>query len=475
MNDEKDYSRPPDSYRKKYQAPKLEEIIEDSFSKEDELLSYTYRDIKPLSFKDAFSKSFRLGYTSFGGQRDHQLLIKKEFVDGEYITESEYRYLLTLCKLLPGYSSTQFLTTIATLKTDSILGGLLAFIGFISPSLIAVLILTYIIKSIKIQIYQDIPNKQPNTQYFTMENDPLIYSLMVISSGVSHGALALLITAAYIRAKKLSNSHFQVCLLVWAGLMYYYFDNYVFILILILICGFISMFKQDQHYLLDQCIVKFKLNNIRFLGTTSLVLFTLLFIVFSIADLFSTSQKFRFLDSFMRIGSLCFGEGHVVVPFILTEYSNKKLLEESDVLDAFTIVSLLPGPMFNIAAYVGVMVDDFISGILSGIIIFIPGILIAFSALPFINKIKNSAFIQYFIRGASSAALGFVFTASFTLWIDSCFVNPYNNPVIGTLNVILCYLLAAGYDVYKPAIIIFGALFLLFSEYFNYFVLKQNI
>ncbi len=84
-------------------------------------------------------------------------------------------------------------------------------------------------KSIKIQIYQDNPNILPNSEYFTIQSDPIIYSLMIISSAVCHGALAILINAAYIRAKKLSNSHFKVCLLVWAGFMYYYLNNYVFI------------------------------------------------------------------------------------------------------------------------------------------------------------------------------------------------------------------------------------------------------
>jgi chromate transporter len=458
------------SQRKKLIRNKLEDIIEDSYSKEEELLIHTYRNYKNLNLKQAFNISLRLGYMSFGGQIVHQDLIYKEFVDNDYITETEFKYILTMCTMLPGYSSTQMLAIISTLKTESIIGGVISSIGFILPSLFSMLILSYIIKLIKAIIYSDINNINPDTLYFPIDKFPLIFHIMVVSSGVCHGALAILIYTTHISTKKISNSNFHIMLLIWASFMYYFFNNYIFMLIFILICGVISMIKVDQHYLLDQSLVKFRLDEIRFLGTPCIILFTTIFLSISIANMVYSTPKLLLMESFLRIGSLSFGEGHVVVPLILTEYSNKMLLEESEVLNGYTLISVLPGPMFNIASFVGVMVDDILAGILSNIVIFIPGILFAFSALPFIHKIKNSVFLQYFIRGASSAALGFVFTACFRLWIDTCFVNPYNNPIIATLNVVLCFILVSSFEIYKPAIVIFGALFMLFNEFLNYYI-----
>jgi chromate transporter len=452
-------------------STQLVDILEETHSKEEELLTY-YRPDKELTLTEVFKSSFKLGYTSFGGQIIHQEMLRTYFVtDNEYFTDNEFDYVLTLCRVLPGYSSTQLLATLATIKTQSVVGGLVAFIGFTLPSLIVILILSSLIKIIRADIYSGI-QVAPDTLYFHMNNSPFLFCLMIISSGVSHAALAILISSTVNIANKISNSHFQLLLLIWAAIMYYFFNNYVFILVFILICGVISIFKIDQHYLLDQAMVKINLSKNRMLGLPSLLLLIAIYLIVSLLDIiYPSTQKFKFSDSFLRIGALSFGEGHVVVPFIMTEYTDNKLMEEADVLNGYALVSLLPGPSFNVAAYVGVIVDDVFSGIVSSISIVLPGILLAFAALPYIDKLKNSQRFQYFLRGAASAALGFVFTASFILWIDSCYVNPYSDDILGTINVILCFSLSYYKQVYKLKVLITGAVFLLVFELLKYYII----
>jgi chromate transporter len=446
----------------------LIEILEETH--EEELLSY-YRQDKNPTFMDIFKSSFHLGYTSFGGQIEHQEVIREYFVkENDYLTDNEFDYILTLCRILPGYSSTQFLSVLATIKTESTIGGLLAFIGFTLPSLVVLLILSCLVKLIRENIYSGI-QVRPNELYFTMNESPYLFCLMILSSGICHAALAILMNSAVNIAQKISNSYFQMMLLIFAAVMYYFFNNYIFILVFIIICGFISVFKIDQHYLLDQTMVQINLKKIKMLGLPSLALLVVIFVAVMVADFMYYSHKIKFADSFLRIGALSFGEGHVVVPFILTEYTNRLLVEEADVLNGYTLVSLLPGSMFNIAAYVGVIVDDVFSGIIANIAILIPGILFAFAALPYIANIKQSAFFQYFLRGAASAALGFVFTASFRLWLDSCYVNPYSDDILGTINVVVCFILTYHYQVYKPKVLIIGALFLLVLELLKYYII----
>jgi chromate transporter len=165
------------------------------------------------------------------------------------------------------------------------------------------------------------------------------------------------------------------------------------------------------------------------------------------------------MDRFFRIGSLIFGGGHVVIPMILSEFTRIKLVTELDVLNGFSLISLLPGPMFNIAGYVGTLINGFFSGLLSAVCIFAPGILLVLGTFPFLNVIKNMKNVQIFLKGVSSASIGFIFSAALTLWFESCYYNKYSNWLIGTINVSFCYTIIMM-NYIAPVTIVFGASFL---------------
>jgi len=62
------------------------------------------------------------------------------------------------------------------------------------------------------------------------------------------------------------------------------------------------------------------------------------------------------MSSFYYIGSIIVGGGHVIVPMMLTEFS-KFGLKERIYWNGFSIVSALPGPLFNLAIFVGAVID----------------------------------------------------------------------------------------------------------------------
>lgn len=444
------------------------EMLEESTGKdlEEEFLTYNYEEETTIDYLQIFKSTFLLGCVSFGGQSAQQELIKERFVkDKKYISEKHFQYILDLCLVLPGYSSTQFIAAIMAIKTKNLMGALVAFLGFNSPSLLAILLFSLIMKTITIEIHSSVRGYHPDTANFKFYHQPFLYSLMVIGAGICQGALAILIHSTYNLSKKLSNSLFQIFLLSIAAILYYLFDDYLFMLIVLVLCGFASAFKGDHDYLLDQTEVRLDIKNIRFIGLPCLIILIFIFIVISILSYMYTNIYILLIESFLRIGSLSFGEGHMIIPLMLTEYTSKNIIEEAEILNGYALMSLLPGPMFNLAGYVGVLVGGVLSGILSAFVIFIPGFLIIFSALPYISNIKNSYIFQYFIRGVHSAAIGFILTSCYKLWIDSCFVNPYTNAMVGTINVLLCYILAENFKVHKTYIVIFGALFLLINTY----------
>lgn len=439
----------------------------------EEPLIESYHEIGEFDLKTLCELSLKLGCISFGGAQAHQDLIRYKFVkENKYLTDKHFNHILNLCLVLPGYSSSTLLAAIAAIKRKSVLGGLLALLLFNIPSLVAVLVFTLIIKTIKLEIHSEVSNYNPNVAYFSIENNNFYFALMIVSSGIIQAALGLMIHSAYTLGRKLSNSAFQFSLLLFAGVIYYLIPNYTLMVLIIILCGLASAFKGDHDYLLDHSDVfgfDYKISQVKYAGLPCLIIFFCVYIILYIADFLTNNLYFFLFESFYRIGTLSFSEGNVIIPMILTEYTNKNLLEEAEVLNGYALVSLLPGSMFNMAAFSGVMCLNVIGGIIANIAIFMPGFLFVFAALPFMNRIKSSNFIQFFIRGANSASIGMVFTAAVKLWIDSCFVNPYTNPIVGTLNVLICYVLVEAFKIHKPYVVIFGAMFMLILTYINAF------
>ena len=228
-------------------------------------------------------------------------------------------------------------------------------------------------------------------------------------------------------------------------------------IIIMIVCGFLSILKGDQDYLFGTTHSKDKtLKEIPFIGAMCLILFAFIFILICTLNHIFKNDYTCLAESFLRMGAISIGEGHVIVPMILCEY--KALLEEAEVLNGYALVSLLPGSLLNIAAYSGVVISNIVGGLISGVIIFVPGFLFMLAALPIIKKIKSSTNFQFFIRGANSAAIGFIFACTIKLWIDSCFVNKYTNEISGTLIVLLCIFLSNNFPIHKTNILLVGAI-----------------
>src|SRR5690606_13904098 len=121
--------------------------------------------------------------------------------------------------------------------------------------------------------------------------------------------------------------------------------------------------------------------------------------------------------------------------------------------------SLLPGPILNIAGYIGTLMNGILAGFISTFFIVLPGILIILTVLPYYEYLKKNTFIQHFLRGASSAFIGFIFTAAFKLWVDSTITTPYGTIGLGTLNIIICFILLETFKIYVPIVLLASATF----------------
>jgi chromate transporter len=119
---------------------------------------------------------------------------------------------------------------------------------------------------------------------------------------------------------------------------------------------------------------------------------------------------------FLKAGSLTFGSGLVIVPFL-----EKGLVQESGWLTprtfliAVAVGMMSPGPVVITATFVGFVVAGFWGSLASTVAIFLPSFILVLVAAPLLARHRGSAEVQGFIKGAYGAAIGTIIGASLLL------------------------------------------------------------
>ena len=119
---------------------------------------------------------------------------------------------------------------------------------------------------------------------------------------------------------------------------------------------------------------------------------------------------------FLKAGSLTFGSGLVIVPFL-----EKGLVQESnwltprDFLIAVAVGMLSPGPVVITATFVGFVVAGFWGSLASTVAIFLPSFVFILAIAPLLRRHRHNPNIQGFIKGAFGASIGTILGASVLL------------------------------------------------------------
>jgi chromate transporter len=133
----------------------------------------------------------------------------------------------------------------------------------------------------------------------------------------------------------------------------------------------------------------------------------------------------KLLTFFLKAGSLTFGSGLVIVPFL-----EKGLVQQTGWLDqreflvAVAMGMISPGPVVITATFVGYLVaarlggsllDGFLGSATSTIGIFLPSFLLILIVAPILLRYRQNPNVQGFIKGAYAAAIGTILGACILL------------------------------------------------------------
>jgi chromate transporter len=115
---------------------------------------------------------------------------------------------------------------------------------------------------------------------------------------------------------------------------------------------------------------------------------------------------------FLKAGSLTFGSGLVIVPFLekgLVQQTG--WLNEREFLVAVAMGMMSPGPVVITATFVGYLVAGLTGALVATIGIFLPSFLLVLIVAPILMRYRTNPNVQGFIKGAYGAAIGTILGA----------------------------------------------------------------
>ena len=365
---------------------------------------------------------FILGLFSFGGPIAHIGYFRKKFVEElNWLSNEEFSKIVALSQFLPGPSSSQVGFTIG-LKKGGIIGAIFAFIAFTTPSFL----LLYLAAT-----FQN-----------TYEDNSVIYALM---GGLKLFAVVIVADATFSMFNSLCKSTLSKLIFVFATLFLIFNQSFFAQIIVLVVSGLVAfLFIKEKNT-----------NKIKYEKPYILPLL-IFFILLIFLPFFANTEKLLSLfNSFYQVGSLVFGGGHVVLPLIKSNIN----IDENSFLVAYSLAQAVPGPMFTIASYIGVVAFEeapFLGAVVATIAIFLPGFLLILAFYKSFESYSKNSIVAKIVIGINASVVAILFSVLITIVVPSGILNIYDLifAILGffvirkfKISVLLLILFYCGYGV----------------------------
>ncbi|QDD63721.1 chromate efflux transporter [Herbaspirillum seropedicae] len=338
---------------------------------------------------EVFLVFLRLGLSSFGGPAAHLGYFRTEFVARRgWLSEAAYADLVAMCQFLPGPSSSQVGMAIGVLRAGYG-GALAAWLGFTLPSAL-------LLMGLALSVLQ-----QAHWLSAEVVHGLKIVAVSIVAQAVwgmagslCRGLQRQVITlAAALAALLMSGALAQLAIIVAAAL-----------------AGWLLL-KSVPTARLDD--LPRTLN--RRVGAACLLLFLGLLLGIPALAAWYPASWLQLTSIFYRVGSLVFGGGHVVLPLLQAELVPAGWLDKDVFLAGYGAAQAVPGPLFTLAAYLGVVMSSWPNGVAGGLLclvaIFTPSFLLVIGLLPFWDGVRRNGPMQAALAGVNAAVVGLLLAA----------------------------------------------------------------
>ena len=334
------------------------------------------QDVPPrIPIRDLVRYYLRLGLLGFGGPVALVGQMERELVgDKKWLSKEEMREGIAVCQSLPGPLAIQVGIWISYIR-GGFWGGWAGGWAFILPNFVIVAAL--------------------GALYVRLEGLPAVAAIFY---GVSPAVIALILHSCY-RLTKLGMKDWLEWALAAAAFVITVAVQAEVALVFIG-CGIVGLLYYGS-------LVRGRKTT----STTSLMIGMPLLALGPAPGSLGTMLG-KLLTFFLKAGSLTFGSGLVIVPFLekgLVQQTG--WLNEREFLVAVAMGMISPGPVVITATFVGYLVAGFWGSLVATIGIFLPSFLLVLIVAPILVRYRTNPNVQGFIKGAYAAAIGTILGA----------------------------------------------------------------
>lgn len=323
----------------------------------------------------------KLGATAFGGPAAHVAMMEEEIISKrKWISKEKFMDFYGATNLLPGPNSTELAIHLGY-ERGGILGLILGGVSFILPAMLSVIILAIVYTR-----YGELPE----------------------ISGISYGikpVVIAIILQALIRLAKSALKNIPI----------------IVISIIVVILSFLGL--HEILLLASAGVIIMLIENRKKIKDNKLPMFATYIPIFSTA-INANGDKHISLPgiflNFLKIGSVLYGSGYVLLAFIEADFVDRLgLISSEQLIDAVSVGQITPGPVFTTATFVGYIIKGLPGAILATIGIFLPAFILVGALNRIIPKLRESTWFGGFLDGLNGASLALMAVVNWKLGVSS--------------------------------------------------------
>jgi chromate transporter len=119
---------------------------------------------------------------------------------------------------------------------------------------------------------------------------------------------------------------------------------------------------------------------------------------------------------FLKIGSVLFGSGYVLLAFLQTDLVDRThWLTQAQLLDAVAVGQITPGPVFTTATFVGYLLDGNTGAIIATVGIFLPAFFFVSISGPLLPHVRRSPIAGAFLDGVNAGSFALMVEVTWQL------------------------------------------------------------
>lgn len=395
--------------------------------------------IRKVRYLVFLKDTLTLSLTSFGGPQVLLAMMLERMVKKRgYIREEELWELNALCSMLPGPSSTQLISAIG-FRVGGPRLAYLTLIVWILPATIAMILAAILIHYLQVN--------SPKALQFAKFIQPMAIGFLIFA-------------AQKTISKMIKTPEAIVLMLLSAFISFFYSSPYIFPILLLLGGLSTSIKYKNQPKVEEDKSLQIKWSNF--------YLWAGVLVAAAIAGVITQYKPILLFENFYRNGSLIFGGGQVLIPYLYTEFVDfKHFLSSEEFLTGYAISQGIPGPTFSISSFIGALsMRDFGLGgfVMGGLIatagIFLPGIFLIFFVIRFWDQLKLYRPVRAALEGINAVSCGMLIAAAYLLF------EPLEPNLLNIFFILGTYSLLQFTKVSSPIIVAVGILLGILTQNF---------